>query len=229
MTNNMKRDLVLYKSNQTAKETVQFDVKDYALASLYLDVDIDTLKEMNSKIAIISVRKANELKKLKAFTVFDSTGVYQKFEDNTFLFWTKRTDWVSLLFLYVVETSPEPDIKALSKFCRKKLDFFKEAETLAQTHRSEYYNLRLKYSGNFPIFKFDKLQGVCKKLKIDCTKMENERIALTWQDVQMGNEEQGYVIYSRIILLMDTLFRVHRYMIVMWTAYTVYVFHVRGI
>ncbi len=209
----MNRDLILYKSNQTAKKTVQFDTRDYALVSLYLDIDIPTLKEMNSKVEPISARKANELKKLKTFTVFDSNDVYQKFEDNTFLFRTKRTDWVSLLFLYVIDISPEPDIKALSKFCRKKVDFFKEADILAQNHRRESYDLRLKYAGNFPIFKFAKLQKACKKFRIECTQMENGKIALTWKNVKMGNEKEGYVIYPRIILLVDTLFRVHRYIV----------------
>ena len=44
-------------------------------------------------------------------------------------------------------------------------------------------------------------------------KMENGKIALTWKDIRVGSEGQGYIIYPRIILLMDTLFRVHRYMI----------------
>jgi hypothetical protein len=209
----MMRDLILYRSNQIAKKTIQFGVSDYALASLYLDIDITTLREMNSKIEPISLQKANELKKLKTFTTFDNNGVYQKFEDNTFLFWTKRTDWVSLVFLYVIDVSPEPDVSALSKFCRKKLDLFREARMLAQTHQRESYELRLKYAGNFPIFKLAKLQKACKELKIECERMENGRIALTWKDVKMGSDAQGYVIYSRIILLIDTLFKVQRYMI----------------
>ena len=207
------RDLILYKSNQFAKNTIQFSDKDYALASLYLDIDILTLKEMNSKIEPISKQKADNLKKLKAFVAFDKQGVYQKFEDNTFLFWTKRTDWVSLMFLYIIDVSPEPDISALSKFCRRKLDYFKETEGLLAKHRNEAYELRLKYAGTFPIFKLAKLQNACKKYKIVCEKMESGKIALTWKDVKIGSESQGYVIYSRIILMMDTLFRVHRYLI----------------
>ena len=208
-----KRDLILYKSNQPAKKTIQFNIRDYALASLYLDIDIMTLKALNSKIEPISSRKANELKKLKTFTAFDSNDVYQKFEDNTFLFRTKRTDWVSLLFLYVIDISPEPDIQALRKFCKKKLDFFREVRIFFQEQHLRYREIRLKYAGNFPIFKFAKLQKACKKLKIDCKEMENGRIALTWKEVKIGSEQQGYITYSRIILLIDILFQVHRYII----------------
>lgn len=207
------RDLILYKSNQLAKNTIQFSEKDYTLASLYLDIESSILRDMNSKIEPISVHKANELKKLKTFTVFDKQNVYQKFEDSTFLFWTKRIDWVSLMFLYIIEISPEPDISSLSRFCRKKLDYFKETNDLLARHRKEAYELRLKYAGNFPIFNFSRLQNTCKKYRILCERMENGKIALTWKDVKIGSESQGYVTYSRIILLIDTLFRVHRYLI----------------
>jgi len=208
-----KRDLILYKSNQIAKKTIQFDTKDYALASVYLDIDITTLRTLNSKIEPITTRKANELKKLKTFTAFDKQDVYQKFEDNTFLFRTKRIDWVSLMFLYVIDISSEPDIQMLSKFCKGKLDFFREAKILFQTQYREYGELRQKYAGSFPIFKFPKLQKACKKLKIDCQQMANGRTALTWKDVKVGDDKLGYVIYSRIILLIDSSFRVCRYII----------------